>query len=418
MTSAPKNPVQILYVDDEEKALHYFQQCFEDDYIIHTATNASDGFRILEQQAGRIGILMTDQRMPGESGVELMERVRQFQPDIIRILVTAFTDYDSAVKAVNEGRAWRYLHKPLDPELLVGVLAEAGEAYQTAQNRERLLSQKADDLRVQLMADKVSGMGILAEGLNHHMRNALTVVRAFIDLAPMKLMEEIEARHPRDPSFWIEMQSQAVGQLERIQSMLAHLALASHARKLARTDSVMLADLIRETHTAYAAEILAKQIRLSIDIADDFPALLVHGERFRQLLRLLFIEEITHLQNGDHVQITARVEDDALGEPHAAIILTDNGAWGGPHDSGSNLFDPFYTRSRRPDDFGVNMMACFTTMHLHGGTVSARRLDQQGLELTLRLPLDPEKNCQEAEEYLRGTLMGDAKWSGPLNRAA
>jgi len=417
MTSMPQT-THILYVDDEERALHYFRQCFQDEYVIHTATNAADGYRILEQQGGRIGILMTDQRMPGETGIELMERVRHLQPNIIRILVTAYMDYESAVKAVNEGNAWRYLHKPLDPEQLTTVLAEADTAYQTALTREHLLSQKADDLRIQLMADKVSGMGILAEGLNHHMRNALTVVRAFIDLAPMKLMDEIDARPPRDPSFWIEMQGQAVGQLERIQSLLTHLALASHARKLARTDLVILADLFAETQAAYASDFQEKQIRFSIDIAADFPALLVHGERFRQLIRLLFIEEIAHLQHGDQVQITARVEHDAFGEPHAAIILTDNGAWGGPHDSGSNLFDPFYTRSRRPDDFGVNMMACFTTMHLHGGTVTAIRPGQQGLELTLRLPLDPEKNCQEAEEFLRGTLMGDAKWSGPLNRAA
>jgi len=418
MTSATVQPTHILYVDDEERALHYFRKCFEEDYIIHTATNAADGYRILEQHGARIGILMSDQRMPGETGVELMERVRLLQPNIIRILVTAYTDYDSAVKAVNDGRVWRYLHKPLDPDQLGLVLAEAAEAYQTALNRELMLCQKADDLRGQLMADKVSGMGILAEGLNHHMRNALTVVRAFIDLAPMKLMEEIDARHPRDPSFWIEMQGQAVGQLERIQSLLTHLALASHARKLERADSIILADLLAETQGAYATDFQEKQIRLSFAIPADFPTLLVHGERFRQLMRLLFIEEISHLQHGDAVHITAHVETDAMGDPHALLILTDNGAWGGPHDSGSNLFDPFYTRSRKPDDFGVNMMACFTTMHLHGGTVTARRLDVQGLELTLRLPLDPEKNCQEAEDYLRGTLMGDAKWSGPLSRAA
>jgi hypothetical protein len=46
-------------------------------------------------------------------------------------------------------------------------------------------------------------------------------------------------------------------------------------------------------------------------------------------------------------------------------------------------------------------------MHLHGGAISARRLDPQGLELSLRLPLDPEKNCREAEDFLRCTLTGE-----------
>lgn len=418
MSQEKTSPYHILYVDDEERALHYFQKCFEDEFVIHTASNAADGYRILEEHGSRIGILLTDQRMPGESGIELMERARRLQPNIIRILVTAFTDYESAVKAVNDGRAWRYLHKPMDPDNLAAILAEGMEAYQALLTRDRILYEKADDIRKQLMADKVSGMGILAEGLNHHLRNALTVVRAFIDLAPMKLMEEIDARHPQDPSFWIETQGQAVGQLERIHSLLTNLAHASHARKLERHEEVSLAALFHETKAAYAGHFMEKHIRMDVDVSIGLPPLLVHGERFRQMLRLLFIEEITHLQPGDQIFLRAYMEEDALGERYAVISLRDNGSWGGVNDSGANLFDPFYTRSRKPDDFGVNMMACYVTMHLHGGTISAKRLDPQGLELTLRMPFDPLKNCQEAEVFLRGTLVGDARWSGPLSRAA
>ncbi|GEP43025.1 hybrid sensor histidine kinase/response regulator [Brevifollis gellanilyticus] len=407
----------ILYVDDEERALHYFQKCFEDEYVIHTATNAADGYRIIEEFGSRIGILMTDQRMPGETGVELMERVRLLQPNMIRILVTAFTDYETAVKCVNDGRAWRYLHKPMDPDHLAAVLAEGMEAYQAMLHRDRLLYEKADDIRTQLMADKVSGMGILAEGLNHHLRNALTVVRAFIDLAPMKLMEEIDARHPQDPSFWIETQGQAVSQLDRIQNLLTNLAHASHARKLERSEEVNMAAIFNETYAAYSGHFMEKQIRFDAEVAIGMPNLFVHGERFRQMLRLLFIEEITHLQPGDQILLRAHIEQDGLGESYAVITLTDNGCWGGPNDSGANLFDPFYTRSRKPDDFGVNMMACYVTMHLHGGTISARRLEPQGLELSLRLPLDPKKNCQEAEQFLRGTLAGDSRWSSRLRAA-
>lgn len=410
--SAPlRSPYHILYVDDEEKALFYFRKCFEDEYVIHTASNAAEGYRLLELHGARIGILLTDQRMPGESGVELMDRARRLLPNMVRILVTAYTDYESAVKAVNEGRAWRYLHKPINPDQLGEVLAQGMEAYQTMLDREKLMHEKAESLRGQLMADKVTGMGILAEGLNHHLRNALTVVRAFIDLAPMKLMEEIEGRHPRDPAFWIETQGQAQAQIERIQSLLTHLAHASYARKLKRDDEVILADLLGETQAAYQAHLDQKRLRFDIEISPDFPSLLVHGDRFRQLLKLLVIEEITHLHPGDRVQISAQVEKDALGDSYAVITLADTGAWGAVTDSATNLFDPFYTRSRKPDDFGVNMMACYVTLHLHGGTVSARRLEPQGLELTMRLPLDPEKNTKEAEEFMRRALSHDPTWS-------
>src|SRR5512142_3224974 len=102
----------ILYVDDEEKSLKYFTRAFEDQFRIFTAPNAQDGFRVLEEHKDEIGVLMTDQRMPGEKGVWLLEKGRQLRPRIIRILVTAYADMDAAIAAVNTGAIYRYVHKP------------------------------------------------------------------------------------------------------------------------------------------------------------------------------------------------------------------------------------------------------------------------------------------------------------------
>src|SRR5881275_547748 len=87
----------ILYVDDEEKSLKYFTRAFEDQFRIFTATNAQDGLKLLEEHKDDIGLLMTDQRMPGEKGVWLLEKARQLQPRIIRILATAFSDMEAAI---------------------------------------------------------------------------------------------------------------------------------------------------------------------------------------------------------------------------------------------------------------------------------------------------------------------------------
>lgn len=417
MNASPQAPYHVLYVDDEEKALHYFKQMFEDEFVIHTAPNAAEGYRILEQYGSKIGVLLTDQRMPGESGIELMDRARKLHPNLVRILITAFTDYQTAVKAVNEGRAYRYLHKPLDPEQLASVIRQGMEYYVTLQEREALLTENAENIRTTLMADRVAGMGIMAEGLNHHLRNALTVVRAFIDLAPMKLMEEIDARPPRDPNFWVETQHQAQAQIERIQTLLNHLAHASHARKLTREASISLPTMLDEVLAMYLPHFQEKQIAVEMDISPELPPLLVHEERFRQLWRLLFIEEITHLHPGDRVGIQVTKECDASGQEQAVMILRDNGAWAA-QDRAANLFDPFFTRSRKPDDFGVNMMACYVTLHLHGGSIEARRLDPQGLELTMRLPLDPKQTTQDAEDFFLRATQHEERWQRREEMAA
>src|SRR6266550_3680424 len=87
----------VLYVDDEEKSLKYFARAFADEFRIFTAANAQDGFKLLEQHKEEIGLLMSDQRMPGEKGVQLLEKARQLRPRIIRILATAYSDIEAAV---------------------------------------------------------------------------------------------------------------------------------------------------------------------------------------------------------------------------------------------------------------------------------------------------------------------------------
>src|SRR4249920_457980 len=91
----------ILYVDDEEKSLKYFTRAFQDQFRILTAPNAQEGVKLLEAHKDEIGLLMTDQRMPGEKGVWLLEKARQLRPRIIRILATAYADMDAAIAAVN-----------------------------------------------------------------------------------------------------------------------------------------------------------------------------------------------------------------------------------------------------------------------------------------------------------------------------
>src|SRR5580765_8230375 len=99
----------VLYVDDEEKSLKYFARAFEDHFRIFTAANAQDGLKLLEMHKDDIGLLMTDQRMPGEKGVWLLEKARQLRPRIVRILATAYSDMESAIAAVNTGAVYKYV---------------------------------------------------------------------------------------------------------------------------------------------------------------------------------------------------------------------------------------------------------------------------------------------------------------------
>jgi response regulator RpfG family c-di-GMP phosphodiesterase len=109
-------PATILYVDDEEPHRILFQAVFEDGYEIHTAGSAAEAIGILRRQP--IHLLITDQRMPGMTGVELLAAIRDEFPDLGRMIVTAYLDIDAIVKAINAGRIDHYVSKPWDEKEL------------------------------------------------------------------------------------------------------------------------------------------------------------------------------------------------------------------------------------------------------------------------------------------------------------
>ena len=176
----------ILYVDDEEKSLKYFTRAFGDQFRILTAANAQDGFKLFEQHADEIGLLLTDQRMPGEKGVWLLGQARQLRPQVLRMLVTAYTDADAAIAAVNSGAIYKYITKPWDPPQFELTLKQSLEFFMVQTERDQLLREKMSVLRNMMIADRIVSLGLLAAGLSHHIRNSLVAVKTFLDLAPGK----------------------------------------------------------------------------------------------------------------------------------------------------------------------------------------------------------------------------------------
>ncbi len=126
----------VLYVDDEEMALKYFEKTFGSEFRIFTATNANEGLKIIESRGDEIGVLLTDQRMPGQKGVQLLERARQVRPKIVRRMITAFADFGVTVDAVNLGNVFRYVSKPLQVEDMRNTLRRAMDFFLLQRERD------------------------------------------------------------------------------------------------------------------------------------------------------------------------------------------------------------------------------------------------------------------------------------------
>lgn len=117
--------IRILFVDDEERILRSLALQFRREYEVLTE---SDPRRALERlKSETVHVLVSDQRMPGMTGAELLAAAQQIAPQTLRILLTGYSDLDAAVAALNNGGIFRYLTKPWDAQEMAFTLRQAGE---------------------------------------------------------------------------------------------------------------------------------------------------------------------------------------------------------------------------------------------------------------------------------------------------
>src|SRR5436190_13671456 len=403
----------ILYVDDEEKSLKYFARAFEDQFRIHTASNAQDGFKLLEQHADDIGLLMTDQRMPGEKGVWLLEKARQLRPRIIRILATAYSDMEAAIAAVNTGAIYKYVTKPWDPPQLENTLKRGLEFFMVQRERDQLLREKMSVLHNMMIADRIVSLGLLAAGLSHHIRNSLVAVKTFLDLAPAKMAEEkVDLNRLRNPDFWKEYYQNVQNQIGRINNMLKDLWTASEKPTFEFGDKVQLRQVVTDTVAQLKDSLAAKNIQVDNTISDSLPVLNVDKPKFYRLFELLMKDEIASLPAGSKVTLSATSLNSApAGKDAIQVQVSDNGP-GLPKEALRLIFDPFVVRSDTPTEYGIHLMACYFIVHHHGGRIDARSQEGQGTTFTLRLPTNPNlvPPAQNEQEFLQKVLLSDSLW--------
>ena len=138
----------ILFVDDEERIVNQLRIIFRQKYNVYTATSGQEALQILKAQS--IDVLVSDQRMPGMLGIELLCEVRKYSPQTMRMLLTGYSDLAAIVGSVNEGEVFRFINKPWDHNDIQSIVADAVAAGQAA--REALSPQAISATESLLMA--------------------------------------------------------------------------------------------------------------------------------------------------------------------------------------------------------------------------------------------------------------------------
>ncbi len=129
---------KILFVDDETAVLDGYKRILYKDFQIETACSGNDAIAALSKN-GKYAVVVSDMRMPGMDGVQLLSRVRELAPDTVRVMLTGHADIQSAMNAVNEGNIFRFLTKPCEPTVLKKTLTTALVQYRLITAEKELL---------------------------------------------------------------------------------------------------------------------------------------------------------------------------------------------------------------------------------------------------------------------------------------
>jgi response regulator RpfG family c-di-GMP phosphodiesterase len=184
-----QGPIRVLYLDDEEPNLFSFKAAFRRDFEIYTATEPNEAVRILDEQD--IHVILSDQRMPGISGVEFFELIMPDHPDCTRILVTGYADTNAVVDAINKGQVYRFVSKPWNEEELRNVVISAHLQHKSRISTNRNAAHMVGALRA---VDQ--GIRDLAENLRLPESDPEAMSREDLSGALLSLRDRLEGSTP------------------------------------------------------------------------------------------------------------------------------------------------------------------------------------------------------------------------------
>lgn len=244
---------RILFVDDEENVVRALKRLFVDeDFEVLTALSGPEGLEVVGQNPS-LAVIVSDQRMPGMTGWEFLEKACMLAPDALRIVLTGYADVETAINAINKGGAYRYITKPWNDADLLLVIKDAVEKFNlvaenryfaalTAQQNEELAKWNTQlEVMVQEQTIDIQRKNKELEKLNEQLsRNFRSSIEAFTSLIEMR--EKSVSSHSKNVAAYARQIALGMSLPENEVNNILVAALLHDIGKIGVPDAVLLKD--------------------------------------------------------------------------------------------------------------------------------------------------------------------------------
>jgi len=372
----------ILVVDDEPASVRAVARVLADEYRVLTATSAAAGLDLLGAEP--VALMVVDQRMPGMPGTELLAHCAARQPDIIRVLLTGYTDIETLLEAINAGHVYYYLTKPWEPHELRLVVRRGLERYDVEADRRRLLGELERALvRVRREAEQKGRLLTLAThelGTPLHLlANALTFIG--------------DAGLPSQAQVWLDTARRSASWLGRIGAQIASGARWQGRGVRLDCRPLLVSSLLADLQSAFRAMVEMRRLRLQVELADDCPSVSADRVWLARALTNLLSNAVRFTPDGGTITLAATKTPRAV-----RIAVSDTGIGIDAHVL-DEIFEPFsaaagdvqlHTSGRfefGARGLGLGLAVAKAVIDQHGGTITVRSQKGAGSQFIVALPL-------------------------------
>jgi len=375
----------VLVVDDEKENLQIMELVLGKHFKVLSAISGQEALDILDKNP--CDVIVVDQRMPGMTGVELLEKVCGLDRDITGIVVTAYAEYKAIMAAINRGRAFKFILKPFDGTQLIATIHEAMEkTFDTRMIRALVkelnahvdtLEQKNSELQAMhdklIMSERFSTVGRMTSGIVHDMGNALSGLLFMGN----ELRSSDCAKDIRD------IFDLSVSGLEKLHNTLRDIRSFVHSGSVVgiiHKDPADIEGLIQDAVKLARMNESAGKCQIDVDVQPDMPEILVDKDRISQSIVNIINNAVDATGDDGHIVVSASSRDNWV-----KIQIQDNGP-GMSEDVMEHIFEPMFS-TKDKGGLGMGLYMVESIIKAHGGTIGVHSAPGAGATFRILLPV-------------------------------
>lgn len=396
----PGKKQTILVVDDEVDIVDSLYDTFIDKYDVYKATSAKDAVEILEKN--HIDLVISDQRMPETTGVELFAKMEKDHPQVGKVLLTGYADINAVVDGINKGQIDKYITKPWDEDDVIHVVLEVLNIRlkKAIEERKKLESQL-------VQSAKMASLGELVAGIAHEINNPLGFIYA--NLANLKkffikligMIDAYSAEITGEPKEKLEKRKEEINYAylqKRIGEMIERSRTGAERMKqivldmktFSRLDAAKVEEADINSAIDTTLNILAHEHKNRIVITKEYnelPPVKCNIAKLNQVFMNLLGNACQAIKGKGEITIKTYIDGEMCG-----MEFTDSGG-GMPEEVASQVFDPFFTTKPPGKGTGLGLSISHGIIKQHKGEIYVKSKVGEGTTFTIKIPVDG--NLQE-----------------------